>query len=107
VIGPDTAFTPNFKPLHSRFQDFPDGLDHTLLVGESRRCVPWTKPEDLPLDTRVPLTGLGSHHGNHNDGFNVLFGDGSVRFVKSSITPETLEAILSRNGALSDEPGSY
>jgi prepilin-type processing-associated H-X9-DG protein len=107
VIGPDTAFTPDFKPLRSRFQDFPDGLDRTLFIGESRRCVPWTKPEDLPLDRSVPLTGLGSHHGYHNDGFNVLFGDGSVRFVKSSITPETLGAILSRNGAYRDEPGSY
>jgi prepilin-type processing-associated H-X9-DG protein len=107
VIGPDTAFTPDFKPLRSRFQDFPDGLDRTLLIGESRRCVPWTKPEDLALDMSVPLTGLGSHHGYHNDGFNVLFGDGSVRFVKKSIDPHILDELLSRNGAYRDEPGSY
>jgi hypothetical protein len=68
VIGPATAFTPDFKPL--RFQDFTDGLEGTLLVSESRRCVPWTKPEDLPLDMGLPLTRLGSHHGYHNNGFN-------------------------------------
>ena len=36
----------------------------------------------------LPLTGLGSHHGYHNNGFNVLFGDGSVRFLKNVDQPE-------------------
>ena len=34
VVGRDTAFTPDFKPL--RFSDFSDGVKDTLLVGESR-----------------------------------------------------------------------
>src|SRR5262249_8990046 len=63
-----------------------------------RRRVPWTKPEDLPLDTALPLNGLGSHHGYHNNGFNVLMADGSIRFLKSSITPSVLGALLTRNG---------
>ena len=81
VIGPNTAFTPDFKPL--QFKDFTDGVNATILVGESRSLVPWTKPEDLPLDMNLPLSGLGSHHGYHNNGFNALFADGSVRFLKS------------------------
>jgi prepilin-type processing-associated H-X9-DG protein len=81
-----------------RFQDFTDGLAQTVLVGESPRPVPWTKPEDLRFDPTIPLSGLGSHHGYHNNGFNALFGDGSVRFLKSTITPGVLESILSRNG---------
>lgn len=96
VIGPSTGFTPDFKLL--RFQDFTDGLAQTVLVGESRRPVPWTKPEDLPLDMTVPLSGLGSHHGYHNNGFNALFADGSVRFLKRSITPGVLGSILTRDG---------
>ena len=44
VIGADTAFTPDFKPL--RVQAFTDGTTNTLLVGETRCRVPWTKPED-------------------------------------------------------------
>jgi prepilin-type processing-associated H-X9-DG protein len=96
VIGSNTAFTPDFTPL--KFEDFTDGLAWTLLVGESRRLVPWTKPEDLPLDMNLPLSGLGSHHGYHNNGLNALFADGSVRFLKSSITPSTLGALLTRNG---------
>ena len=96
VVGPNTAFTPDLKPV--RFRDIADGLAGTLLVGESRRPVPWTKPEDLPLDMTVPLYGLGSHHGYHNNGFNALFADGSVRFLKRSITPGVLGSILTRDG---------
>jgi prepilin-type processing-associated H-X9-DG protein len=33
-----------------------------------------------------------------NSGFNVLFADGSVRFLKGSINPSVLGAILTRNG---------
>jgi prepilin-type processing-associated H-X9-DG protein len=96
VVGANTAFSPDFKPL--RFEDITDGLSTTLLVGESLHTVPWTKPEDLPFDMTVPLSGLGSHHGYHKNGFNALFADGSVRFPKSSITPSILGSILSRNG---------
>jgi prepilin-type processing-associated H-X9-DG protein len=96
VVGPETAFTPDFALV--QFADITDGTSNTLLIGESRRCVPWTKPEDLPLDTNLPLFGLGSHHGYHNNGFNVLFADGAVRFLKSSISSIVLRAILTRNG---------
>ena len=103
VIGPDTAFTPDFKPLS--VTDFTDGLAVTLIVGESTRTVPWTKPVDLPHDPTAPLLGLGSLHSKHHGGFNVLFGDWSVRFIKETISPETLKAILNRNGAEMVPPG--
>ena len=64
----------------------------------SRSIVPWTKPEDLPLDLSLPLSGLGSYHGYHNNGFNALFADGSVRFLKSSIAPSVVVALLTPNG---------
>ncbi len=105
VIGTDTAFTPDFKP--QRFQDFTDGVRNTILVGESSRGVPWTKPEVLPIDTTLPLFGLGSHHGYHNNGFNVLFADGAVRFLKSSIAPNVLDALLKRNGNEEVAPDSF
>jgi prepilin-type processing-associated H-X9-DG protein len=97
VIGPGTAFSDNFKPVP--LGDFRDGVGQTLLVGESTRNVPWTKPEDLRFDTKLVLLGLGSHHGYHNNGFNALFADGSVRFLKSSIDPRVLRALLTRNGS--------
>ncbi len=105
VIGPNTAFTPDFRPL--TYRDFTDGIGNTLLIGESRRGVPWTKPEDLPLDMSIPFTGLGSDHGYHDNGFNVLFADGSVRFLHRSIDPKVLDAILTRDAAQVVEPNSY
>ena len=96
IIGPDTGFRPDFMPLH--FKNFTDELMTTILVGESRHAVPWTKPEDLPFTMTVSLTGLGSLHGYHDNGFNVLFADGSVKFLKSSINPSVLAALLTRNG---------
>lgn len=105
VIGPGTAFTPDLKSL--RFPDFIDGLGQTLLVGESRGVVPWTKPEDLLLDRTIPLFDLGSHHGYHNNGFNALFADGSVRFLKKTITPSVLDALLTRDGHEAISPDSF
>jgi prepilin-type processing-associated H-X9-DG protein len=96
VVGPNTAFPPDFKPLQAK--DFTDGDSSTVLIAETRRGVPWTKPEDVPFDMTVPLTGLGSHHGYHNNGFNVAFADGSVRFLKTSIAARVLEALLTRSG---------
>jgi prepilin-type processing-associated H-X9-DG protein len=105
VIGLSAAFTPDFKSL--RFADFTDGLSNTLLVGESRRGVPWTKPDDLPFDMSLPLSGLGSDHGYHNNGFNALFADGSVQFLKSTIAPSVLDALLTRNGNEVISPDSF
>jgi hypothetical protein len=102
VIGPDTAFTPDFKPV--RIQDF---IRTTLLVSESRRSIPWTKPEDLPFDMTVPLIGLGSHHGYRNNGFNAVFSDGAVGFLESSIPPSTLRSVLTRNRNDGNTPQSY
>ncbi|APW61988.1 DUF1559 domain-containing protein [Paludisphaera borealis] len=105
VVGPKTAFTPDFKLL--RIADFTDGTTNTLLIGESRRAVPWTKPEDLPFDGALPLHGLGSQHGYHNNCFNGLFVNDSVRFLKNRIAPGVLDALLTRNGGEVLAPDSY
>ena len=102
VVGPDTAFTPDFKS--STFSDFIKGTSRTILVGETRRGVPWTKPEDLDLDMNVPLSGLGSDHGYHDNGLNALFADGSVRFLNSPIDPVLLGQILRRDGGKEVSP---
>jgi prepilin-type processing-associated H-X9-DG protein len=96
VVGPETVFPPNLKPVQVR--DITDGVHATIVVSESLRNVPWTKPEDLPLDMAVMQSGLGSQHGYHINGLNALFADGSVRFLKRSINPNVLRALLTRNG---------
>jgi prepilin-type processing-associated H-X9-DG protein len=72
-----------------------DGTSNTILVVEARRNVPWTKPEDIPFDPNGPLPELG---GFAPDAFNVAFADGSVRYVKKSINPTVLKALITRDG---------
>ena len=96
VVGADAAFTPDFKPL--RFEDITDGLAQTIIAGESRHAVPWTKPDDFPLDLASFDCGFGSFHGTHFHGFNVMMGSGSIRFLKADIDAKTLRAMLTRAG---------
>jgi hypothetical protein len=70
--------------------DFPDGTSNTILIVEAddAHAVPWTKPDDLPYDAEHPQRGLGGHlHG----GFVVGMADGSVRFVRNTISKATLQ----------------
>jgi prepilin-type processing-associated H-X9-DG protein len=96
VLGPETAFTSDLSLV--RIADITDGTAGTLLISESLRTVPWTKPDDLSLEFIRSPNGLGSHHGYHNNGFNAVFADGSVRFLKSSIDHVVLRALCTRNG---------
>src|SRR5262249_17451828 len=74
---------------------FTDGISSTLLVAEARQPVPWTKPDDLPFAPDQPLPELDA---THPGGRNVLFGDGSVRFLKTSVAEEVLRALITRAG---------
>ena len=93
VVGPGTIFPPDFTRV--TFADVTDGTEQTLLVGESTQWVPWSKPDDLQLDSPLPSFGLSSHH---NKGYNALMADGSVRFLKHSVAPNILRALLTRSG---------
>ena len=55
--------------------------------------------------TSGPFIAQGSNAGNneelfsfHPGGVNVLMGDGSVRFLKDSVNPITLRALVSLSG---------
>jgi hypothetical protein len=72
-----------------------DGTSNTILVVEAAESVPWTKPEDLPFDPDKPLPKLG---GLYEGGFHAALCDGSVHFLSSKITPQTLRSAITRNG---------
>jgi hypothetical protein len=97
--GPDTMLGKGDKP--SSFMDITDGTSNTIMVVEANRDVPWTKPEDLPFP---PLPEIG---GFNPDGFCALFGDGSVRFIKKSINPTILRALITRAGGEVVSADSY
>jgi prepilin-type processing-associated H-X9-DG protein len=73
----------------------PDGTSNTLMVVEGGDPVIWTKPDDIPYDAKKPLPKLG---GVFDDGFNALFCDGSVRFLKKTLKEDVLRALITANG---------
>jgi hypothetical protein len=90
--GPETILGKGDKPS---FMDITDGTSNTILAVDARRDIPWTKPEDIPFDSKAPLPEVG---GFTPDGFDALFGDGSVRHIKKSINPILFKALITRAG---------
>jgi hypothetical protein len=88
--GPRTPFKPNIPP---RFPaSFPDGTSNTFLIVETDEAVPWTKPADVRVEPNGPLPPLGGLWG---DGFYVVMGDGSVRFVdRRRVSDRTLHLLI-------------
>ena len=80
-----------------KISEMTDGTSNTILVAEAAKPVIWTKPDDLPFnaETAGKRYGIGS---NHPGGANVSMADGSVRFLKSSVSAETLKKLITRNG---------
>ncbi len=82
---------------------------NTILVVEAVRYIPWTKPEDISIEINGPLPEepLPKFGGIFAGGFNALFGDGSVKFFKDSIKPETLKALLTKAGGEVIDPTDF
>jgi hypothetical protein len=80
--------------MGTRLADVLDGLSNTFMVVEARDSTIWTKPDDLPYDPKAPLPKFGIAP----DGFNVLMGDGSVRFIRATTPEDVLRAYITRNG---------
>jgi len=72
-----------------------DGTSNTVMVIETDRAVPWTQPDDLRFDPGGPLPRFGSGHGG---GYHAVFADGTTRFLRTTVTPQVLRAILTRDG---------
>lgn len=79
-----------------------DGTSNTILLAEAEHAVAWTKPEDHQYAPKTSgeaeSSGLPEFGSPHRSGFQGLFGDSSVRFIKHSIEPRTLHALLTRDG---------
>jgi hypothetical protein len=101
-LAPGPAGTPGARAFRHRKDmvripaSFPDGLSNTILIAEAANPVPWTKPDDLYYEPDLPLPKLG---GYFSGGFHVALADGSVRFIRSTMSEQTLRlAIQPRDG---------
>jgi hypothetical protein len=93
VVGPGAT------PIGARFPaSFPDGTSNTIAVIEAANPVEWTKPEDVTLPAKLAPGALKKLFGGQfPGGFNVVLWDGSVRFVKDTVSERTLALLLNPN----------
>ncbi len=103
LLGQGHALRPG-GPRGVEIAKITDGTSNTIAVVEAREAVPWTRPDsDIPFDAEAKkpeaikalVEALGGHHPG---GFNALFCDGSVRFLRDSINPTILRALITRDG---------
>jgi prepilin-type processing-associated H-X9-DG protein len=90
IAGDHTVFPPGVGIAISQIKD---GTSNTIMLVEAddSRAVPWTKPEGIPYQNENPAAGW---RGQFPNGFNALFGDGSVRFLGLPIDAEVLRRLL-------------
>jgi prepilin-type processing-associated H-X9-DG protein len=81
--------------------DFTDGTSNTLLVVESEKAVPWTKPEDIEYDPKKMPPIAFSWSGRTQ----VLFADGSVRALSKRVPEKTWHLLIQRADGQPIPPG--
>ncbi len=74
-----------------------DGTSNTIFVAEFKEPTVWTQPDNLPLDEK-PADLAARLVSDHPGGYNALFVDGSVRFLKLTLDPTLLKALFTRAG---------
>ncbi len=96
VVGKGLAFDGD-KGL--TLAQFTDGTSNTIMVVQANddRAVPWTKPDDLEVDLKKPLDGLGEAEAN---GFSAAFADGHVMLIPKTVKEETLRRLFGRADGL-------
>ncbi len=81
----------------AKLSQFTDGTSNTIMIAESTKSVPWTKPEDNAFDPKAPPSFFGAGS-THPSGFNASMTDGSVKFFKTTMPPKTFRDMLTRDG---------
>lgn len=105
IVAPGGCFDPT-QPRS--LEDITDEASSTLMVIEAGEeyAVPWMAPENadeaVVLMNFRPTTKL-----HHSGGSNAGLVDGSVRFLKASISAKTLRALMSIAGGEVVSPDAY
>ena len=63
--------------------------------------------DGLPRTPNYPAAHVEDYWSRHPGGVNFLFGDGSVRFIKNSISKQVYGSLATRNGGEVISSDSY
>ena len=88
IVGPGSLFQGGECP---RLRNIIDGPADTLLVVESKREVPWIRPDPIPFDPEGEVPELD---GWYTFDFAVALCDGSAKFLAKDIDHETLKSLV-------------
>lgn len=91
-VGGGAMFEADGKPV--TFSSIKDGTSNTIMMVQAAEQVPWAKPQELPYSKTTPLPKFGSPR--TPAGFNVMMADGSVRFVKSTISEQNMRNAIEK-----------
>ena len=91
-VGGGAMFEADGKPV--TMVSITDGTSNTIMMVQATEQVPWAKPQELPYSKTSPLPKFGSPR--TPNGFNVMMADGSVRFVKSTISEQNLRNAIEK-----------
>lgn len=98
VTGQGTVFAPGTT---TNLGSITDGTSNTLLMVEIKGSgINWAEPKDLDISQAMALPP-----GNHPGGNIILLGDGSVRFVSKSISPQVVRELATKSGG--ESVGNY
>jgi prepilin-type processing-associated H-X9-DG protein len=105
VVGPHTAWA---GATPRKLSDFKDPSTSILVVEIANSGIRWAEPRDLDVGKMSP--GIDSKFGqgvssDHPGEANVLFADGSIHGLDSSIDPKILSQLLDLDGC--SDPGAY
>jgi len=100
VVGPETIWDSSHDVTSSQITD---GEANTIAVIEMKNCdTHWMAPDDVSLESLLSApTGKGEKglvRSFHPGGAQVVFADGHVQFLSSSIDAATLRGLLTKSG---------
>jgi hypothetical protein len=97
ALGPDCVFRGS-DPV--TIKDISDGTSGTIMIGELTDAeIPWTKPEDIDIQTRPRIGDPLGFSGSGRDGIvQFLMADGSVAKFHPSTPQSKIDARYTRNG---------
>lgn len=101
ITGPETLFD---GAKSASLNQIADGTSNTLLVVEAKGAsTRWTEPVDIELAKSSLMTfggpqgDIGSNH-RGGGGAQALFADGSVKFLRKDVPPQTLKSLATKAG---------